>query len=73
MNYMRDHGIGCSNYFWPIHLQPYFLQAGHYKGEFPVAEAVSASTIALPLFNRLTELEIERVAQILRRAFTKLV
>jgi perosamine synthetase len=62
-------GIGCRNYFAPIHLQPFYrerLETG--EGDFPVTEAVGARSIALPFHNRLTEGEIGSVAGALREA-----
>lgn len=55
--------IGCRPYFPPIHLQPFYVeQFGYRAGDFPVAERISSSTLALPFFNRITEEEIEEVA-----------
>ncbi len=43
MQQLRAEGIGCNNYFPPIHLQPYMAEAtGHAAGAFPVTEYVSA-------------------------------
>ena len=39
---------------------------GHREGEFPVCEAVSARSIALPFFPQLTEDEVAQVAVSLR-------
>ncbi|HLL88062.1 MAG TPA: DegT/DnrJ/EryC1/StrS family aminotransferase, partial [Tepidisphaeraceae bacterium] len=37
MRLLRADGIGCNNYFPPIHLQPYMAAAtGHKPGDFPV-------------------------------------
>src|SRR5204862_6755020 len=39
---LRSEGIGCSNYFPPIHLQPYMVELlGHKSGDFPVCEHVA--------------------------------
>lgn len=66
---LRDRGIGCNAYFPPIHLQPYVAeQFGHRAGDFPVCEHVSARTIALPFYNRLTDREVDRVCDALGRA-----
>jgi perosamine synthetase len=64
---LRERGIGCSNYFTPIHLQPFYQERfGYRKGDFPVTEHVSERTIALPFFNRLTEAQVERVCECLK-------
>ena len=63
---LRGEGIGCSNYFPPIHLQPYMMQALTTKeGDYPVCEYVAARTLALPFFTRMTERQIERVCEVL--------
>jgi perosamine synthetase len=67
--YLRNHHIGCSNYFPPIHLQPFYMADHGFKaGDFPVTEYVADRTIALPFFNRLSGLEIENVVGHLRQA-----
>jgi len=59
---LREKGIGCSNYFTPIHLQPFYVeQFGHKTGDFPICEALSDRTIALPFHGHLTEREVETV------------
>ncbi|HTW44005.1 MAG TPA: DegT/DnrJ/EryC1/StrS family aminotransferase [Acidobacteriaceae bacterium] len=49
---LTHHGIGCARYFAPIHLQPAYFDWRDVR--LPVTEAVSARTLALPFFNRLT-------------------
>lgn len=59
---LRERGIGCSNYFAPIHLQPFYMkQFGYKPGDFPVCERVAARTIALPFHNALTQSDIDEV------------
>jgi perosamine synthetase len=66
---LRDQGIGCSNYFSPIHLQPFYRrQFGLARGDFPITEAVSERTIALPFFTRMREAEVRQVCAVLRQA-----
>jgi len=61
---LKEKGIGCSNYFSPIHLQPLYLKMFGYKeGDFPVTEKVSERTIALPFFNNLKKEEIGYVCE----------
>lgn len=69
---LRSIGIGCSNYFPPIHLQPYIAKTlGTKPGDFPICEYVSARTIALPFFNKLTEKQIDIVVEELEKACEK--
>jgi perosamine synthetase len=55
---LRTRGIGCSDYFTPIHLQPVYRALGYREGDFPVTEAAAGRTIALPFYNSLREEEI---------------
>jgi len=64
---LKGKGIGCSNYFSPIHLQPFYRKMFGYKeGDFPVTEKVSKRTIALPFYNNLKEEEINYVCESLK-------
>jgi len=59
---LRDRGIACSNYFAPIHLQPFYRERfGHAEGDFPICEALADRTLALPFFGQMTESQVERV------------
>ena len=65
---LREQGIGCSNYFAPIHLQKYMVDAyGYKRGDFPVCEALADRTIALPFHKLLTESDVATVCERLRR------
>jgi perosamine synthetase len=65
---LRTAGIGSTNYFPPIHLQPYMRQKFNFRGgEFPVCEYVSSRTLALPFYGALTAAQIERVCQTLEQ------
>ena len=67
--HLRAKGIGCNNYFPPIHLQPFYRQLlGHKEGDFPVTESMGARGIALPFFNKLTAMQINQVAEALAEA-----
>jgi perosamine synthetase len=64
---LRGRGIGCGNYFTPIHLQPYMVeQFGFKPGDFPRCEALSDRTIALPFHTQLTTEQIDFVCDSLR-------
>lgn len=64
---LRSRGIGCRNYFPPIHLQPYVREAfGYAAGDYPIAEAASERTIALPFHTRVSEADVDRVVSALR-------
>ena len=64
---LRERGIACSNYFSPIHLQPFYMAEFGYKGgEFPVCEALASRTLALPFFGAMTESMVDQVCEALR-------
>ncbi|MCG3128416.1 MAG: GDP-perosamine synthase [Phycisphaerae bacterium] len=68
MEALRSRGIGCNNYFTPIHLQPFYGEAfGCHAGDLPRTEALAGRTIALPFHNGLTEGDVERVVREFRR------
>jgi len=65
---LRAAGIGCNNYFTPIHLQPFYRELyGFKKGDFPVTEHVSERTIALPFYNNLKEEQIDYIIDNLKK------
>jgi len=71
---LRSNGIGCSNYFPPIHLQPYMVElVGHKAGDFPICEHVANRTIALPFFGKMTKSQIERVCDTLEKVLEKIL
>ncbi|MHC4692022.1 MAG: DegT/DnrJ/EryC1/StrS family aminotransferase [Planctomycetota bacterium] len=64
---MTERKIQVSNYFSPVHLQPFMVERfGYKKGDFPVTESVSESTIALPFYNNLTQDEVAIVCKTLK-------
>ena len=72
MRELRAEGIGCECYFPPIHLQPYMAQKfGHKPGDFPATEYVSARTLGLPFFSRMTSAQIKRVCDTLEKILEK--
>jgi perosamine synthetase len=73
MQLLRDQGIGCNNYFPPIHLQPYMAEKFGYKpAEFPICEYVAGRTIALPFFGKMTSKQVDRVCSVLESTLEKI-
>ena len=63
---LRMHDIGSSDYFPCIHQQPIYQEAfGYREGAFPISEAVSARTLALPFYGWMTNREVDLVVQTL--------
>jgi perosamine synthetase len=66
---LAEGGIASKAYLPVIHLQPFYRERfGFRGGEFPVAEAVAARSVALPFFTAMGESEVERVADALEAA-----
>ncbi len=63
---LQAKGIGCSDYFSPIHLQPFYISMGYKQGDFPAVEKIAQRTIALPFFNNLNEKQIDYVVSTLK-------
>ena len=73
MKSLGERGIPSRPYFPPIHLQPYIVKdLGTKPGDFPVTEYVSARTLALPFFGKMTAKQVDTVcgalAEILEEA-----
>jgi perosamine synthetase len=59
---LENDGIPSRPYFMPIHLQPLYRQRfGHKPGDFPVTERIARTTLALPFFTDMTELQVDYV------------
>ncbi len=59
---LQARGIGCSNYFVPIHLQPFYRDRFGYRvGDFPICEHVAARTLALPFHANLSPEDVDEV------------
>ena len=50
-----------------IHLFPHLRELGYREGQFPVAEAAAARSLALPFFPAMTEAQVDRVCEALGR------
>ena len=70
---MREAGIQVSNYFAPVHLQPFMVEKfGYKKGDFPVTESIADRTIALPFYNNLTKDDIATVAKTIKQILDRI-
>ena len=52
----------------PVHLQPAYAAHGHQPGDFPEAERQALSILSLPMFPELTDEQIKRVAETIKRS-----
>jgi perosamine synthetase len=60
---LAERGIASKAYLPCIHLFPHLREQGLREGQFPVAEAAAAESLALPFFTTLGESQVERVCQ----------
>jgi perosamine synthetase len=69
IKHLRGRGVPSRTYFSPIHLQPYFKEQFQYKrGDFPVAERIANSIIALPFYSNMPAGDIDYVVTCLADA-----
>jgi dTDP-4-amino-4,6-dideoxygalactose transaminase len=61
---LRDRGIATSIHFRALHLHPYYQERfGVTRGMFPCAEAVSDTTLSLPLSAAMPDSAVDRVIE----------
>jgi perosamine synthetase len=60
---LAERGIASKAYLPCIHLFPHLRELGWQEGQFPVAEAAAAESLALPFFTSLGEGQVARVCQ----------
>jgi dTDP-4-amino-4,6-dideoxygalactose transaminase len=66
---LYDAGIGCSVHYTPLHLHPYWRDRYGLRAEmFPHSQHAYERMVSLPLYTRMTEADVERVAAAVRAA-----
>jgi len=65
---LAERGVASKAYLPCIHLFPHLRELGYREGQFPVAEAAAADSLALPFFPAMGEEQVERVCQELAAA-----
>lgn len=77
----RDHlvdqlfarGVGCSVHYIPLHQQPYWRERYALTAQmFPHSQRVYERQVSLPIYTRMTEVDVARVADAVRQALLKL-
>jgi dTDP-4-amino-4,6-dideoxygalactose transaminase len=67
---LNKRNIGCSVHFIPLHLTSFYQRTfGYRQGDFPVAEQVFHRIVSLPLFPRMRDSDVLRVAREMREIF----
>jgi len=57
---MREHGIGTGYHYPAIHLLALYRALGFKEEMFPIAEQVGRQIVSLPMFNTMTNADVER-------------
>ncbi len=65
---LAERGVASKAYLPCIHLFPHLRELGYREGQFPVAEAAAAHSLALPFFPAMTEANVTRVCEALARS-----
>jgi perosamine synthetase len=65
---LAERGVAGKAYLPCIHLFPHLRELDYREGQFPVAEAAAAHSLALPFFPGIAEGQVERVCQELAAA-----
>jgi len=67
MKTLADEGVATGiHYPIPLHLQEAYQDLGYHAGQFPVAEALAARQVSLPMYAELTDAQIEHVAAVIK-------
>ena len=66
---LYDAGIGCSVHYIPLHLQPYWRDRYRLSpDDFPHSQKAYERMVSLPLYTRMTDADVQRVASAVRHA-----
>ena len=62
-------GIGCSVHYIPLHLQPYWRDRYRLSAaQFPHSQHAYERLVSLPMYSRMSEADVQRVADAARAA-----
>ncbi len=61
-SFLNERGIGTNKHYpIPIHLQECYRNLGFKRGDFPIAEEISATELSIPMYYGMTKEEIQYV------------
>jgi dTDP-4-amino-4,6-dideoxygalactose transaminase len=68
--YLEANKVGCAlHYPLSLHMQKCYAYLGYKAGDFPVAEKAARECLSLPIFPDMTEVQIERVGEVIHEFF----
>lgn len=62
-DHLKANNIFCQVHYIPVHMQPYYKNLGHKKGDHPMAEHYYDECLSLPMFPSFTNDEQEYVIE----------
>jgi dTDP-4-amino-4,6-dideoxygalactose transaminase len=66
---LGDQGIGCGVYYpVPLHMQECFSEHSYQAGDLPVSEQLCAESLSLPVFDQMTDEQVDEVAAAVLKA-----
>lgn len=69
METLQANGVPSRPYFVPIHLQPLYRERfGFKEGDFPVTERIAKTTLAIPFYTDMPEVQVDYVCEQIRAA-----
>jgi len=72
VNALKDEGIGTSVHFIPLHLHPFYRDAGGYQpGDFPIATRVFDRIVSLPIYPSMSDENVDRVIAAVTRTIKR--
>ena len=72
LDHLKNAGVGSGVYYpVPLHLQECFGNLGYQLGDFPISEAASAKTLALPVYPELTDEQQDYVVKTITQFFRR--
>ena len=72
MKELADRGIGTQVHYIPVHTQPYYKTHYGYKtGDYPIAEEYYEKTLSLPLYPALSDDDIQKVIDTIKKIIHK--
>lgn len=73
MEELKKLGVASSAYFSPIHLMQFYRKKyGFKEGDYPICEAISKRTLALPFYTSMTNEDISYVCESVKKVQEKI-
>lgn len=68
--YLQENGVATQIYYQrPLHLQDCFKELGYKAGDFPVAEKLCASALALPIYPGMTYEAVDYICYVIKKFY----